>query len=103
MDRREERDWESDLGGGGRGRSSTPSWKVQLKTHRSRMKGMRDGVGETGKQQGMACSLAEVWCPPNSFNAHWIWEDGSLLSISAASQGLRGHWKEERREGGKEV
>ena len=74
----------------------------QLKTYRSCTKGLRDGMGETEEQQGVACSLAEVWCPSNSFNAHQIWEDGSLLSISVAGQGLRGHWKEERRKGGKE-
>ena len=75
----------------------------QLKTYRSCTKGLRDGMGETEEQQGVACSLAEVWCPSNSFNAHQIWEDGSLLSISVAGQGLRGHWKEERRKGGKET
>ena len=86
----------------GEGAGLHPGRCSQLKTYRSCMKGLRDGVGETEEQQGVACSLAEVWCPPNSFNVRQIWEDGSLLSISAAGQGLRGHWKEERRKRGKE-
>ena len=74
----------------GEGAGLHPGRCSQLMTYRSCMKGLRDGMGEREEQQGVACSPAEVCCPPNSFSAHQIWEDVSRLSISAASQGLRG-------------